>query len=568
MNIPTTDNYKEWIEYYVNELHWSLMPVHANKIPVLSGWDKLREEPLSIDMLLYWVEKRGFQLGALTGDKLFYVIDDDYPKHSDRKRPAETDLESTVVAKTQNGGLHYYFKPFGMANKQDILLPTQEKFAIDLRGNNGQVLIPPFGNYKWIKPPTKEALIQLPATPPPAILNFWNSKRVINQDYTASDDFLRSIGASDFRDPVLFNDAISLFQRHYKEPSLFPKSLIIAHLNEVNSYFNPPKENGVVEKVFKQAEKYMYAWAVAHEYIAPPDTTVEYKISKISDEDLATVKHYPTLKTGLGNLDRGGIPPGMNVIVGQSGSGKSWFVNHLIKTAWTLNQKRSVLFSLEMDFEGIKKRMIQSFAGVTLDEFVFGADVSRGIELLKDVDPLIIDYTQSDSKNVAIKPFLKRVHELYQEGYRVIMFDHFHEIPGMTVNEKNQQLSETWADAFKLIRNTYDDLWMFVLAQSTKEGYKKKILTKEYISGSSALINKCDFIITLNRTEDPDKVSGTDFATDKLIKIWVDKSRRTSADKYMTNATLKSTGEFVDTALSEIEELVDADPDDEKQMSW
>jgi len=286
------------------------------------------------------------------------------------------------------------------------------------------------------------------------------------------------------------------------------------------------------------------------------DEAVVNRVDTLSDEELSRITHYPTLKTGISNLDRGGLPPGMNLIIGQSGAGKSWFMNHLVKCAWTLNKKRSVVFSLEMDFDGLKKRMIQSFSGLTYEQFVYGGDISSGIKILREVNPVIIDYTKQESDRITTADFLTKAHQLYKEGYRVFIFDHFHEIPGATVNERNQQVTEQWADAFKLLRNTYDDLWLFILVQSNKEGYKAKILKKENVSGSSALVNKCDFFLSLNRTEDPDSMENVDFAQDKVVKIWVDKSRRTSADRYMSIALLKSTGEIVDAANEQIDKLI------------
>lgn len=275
---------------------------------------------------------------------------------------------------------------------------------------------------------------------------------------------------------------------------------------------------------------------------------IEYQFSDLSDEQIQTVTTYQNLKIGIRNIDKGGLPTGMNLIAGQSGAGKSWFLNHLVKVAWELNKKKSVVFSLEMDFEGLKKRMLQSYSGLTYEDFIYNGDTSKGIKFLKEANPLIVDYTQSDEKNITVESFLERVHDLYKAGYRVFMFDHFHEIPGASVNDKNQQVTEKWAGAFKLLRNTYDDIWLFILVQVNKAGYKKKVITKEDISGSSALVNKCDLILTLNRTEDPEKDIDVGLTQEKNIKIWIDKSRRNGFDKYISWVTLKGTGEFVDTA--------------------
>ena len=271
-------------------------------------------------------------------------------------------------------------------------------------------------------------------------------------------------------------------------------------------------------------------------------------------EALAKVTHYPTLKVGIENLDKGGIPTGLNLIVGQSGAGKSWFMTFLVYVAWDLNKLRSAIFSLEMDYEGIKKRMLQSYSGLGYDDFIYGADTSLGIQKIKEISPVVIDYTQSDNQ-ITAKGFLQKFKELYDRGIRVFVFDHFHEIPGASVNDKNQQVSEVWGDMFKFIRNTYDDIWLFVLVQSNKEGYKKKTLKKEDMAGSMSLVNKCDFFLSLNRTEDPEKDIG--LTSEKVIKIWVDKSRRTGMDKYISMALLSNTGMFVDASVPTIVSFID-----------
>lgn len=100
-NCPTGSDPREWVEYYVNELGWSLIPVNDKKIPIKQGWNEYRNNPMSVDMLMWYVGQ-GYGLGAITGDKLFYAIDDDYPKHPEATQPGWYDgFESSVVCKTQ-----------------------------------------------------------------------------------------------------------------------------------------------------------------------------------------------------------------------------------------------------------------------------------------------------------------------------------------------------------------------------------------------------------------------------------------------------------------------------------
>jgi hypothetical protein len=288
---------------------------------------------------------------------------------------------------------------------------------------------------------------------------------------------------------------------------------------------------------------------------------LEINMGNESVEDLLRVKHYPTLKIGIDKLDKGGVPTGMNLIAGQSGAGKSWFMTYLVYVAWELNGLRSAIFSLEMDYQGIKKRMLQSYSNMSYEDFLYATDFSLGVSKIKQIQPTIIDYTQSDNQ-ITTSGFLDKFKELYDKGIRVFLFDHFHEIPGASVNDRNQQVSEEWGEVFKFIRNTYDDVWMFILVQSNKEGYKKKIIKKEDMAGSVSVVAKCDFFLSINRTEDPEK-EGHIESKEKTVKIWVDKSRRTGMDKYISLAILTETGMFVDSARKGIQDYVDP----EKQLS-
>jgi hypothetical protein len=149
----------------------------------------------------------------------------------------------------------------------------------------------------------------------------------------------------------------------------------------------------------------------------------------------------------------------------------------------------------------------------------------------------------------------------------VFLFDHFHEIPGVSTNEKNQQQTEIWGDAFKAIRNTYDDVWLFILVQSNKEGYKKDVLTKEYVSGSSALVNKCDYFLSINRKEKPDPNLALEMNKPKNVILWVDKNRRSFADRFAVPCLLDSTGNFKDLTKELFEKHIDAPKDHTEQTS-
>lgn len=558
----------KWIDLYLN-LGFVLFPVTKDKIPppAMKRWQDFLKEPMSKEMLIYWVKERGCVLAAITSDKTFYVVDDDYPKYPDQKRPSGTDLDSTIIAKSQGGGFHYYFKPFGMKNKQNIKLDKTSFFHIDLRGNSpGYVLIPPFAGYEWIKEPSKQALENLPKEPPKRIMSIWNTKKELSPSDVTSSDFFEVLNLSEFRDPILFERSFVLWQNHYKNPSHYTPSYIANILKAFNDNFNPPKKMNVVKKCFYQGKKYAANWARENGIIKVQQKIPKTRLKNLTLEELTSFKKYPKLKIGIEQLDEAGIPSGMNLIIGQSGSGKSWFMNHIVKTAYQFNKQKSVIFTLEMDTVGLTKRMMQSFSNLTATQVENGETSEIGIKIIQKIDPIIIDYTQVDRDAITPLSFSQAVHEYYAQGYRVFLFDHFHEIPGISTNEKNQQQTEIWGDAFKAIRNTYDDVWLFILVQSNKEGYKKDILTKEFVSGSSALVNKCDYFLSINREEKPDPNLALELDKPKYLSLWVDKNRRSFADRFAVRVVLDNTGNFSDETKLTFSKHIDDNKDDDKQI--
>lgn len=562
-DVITTQTPADWIELYLN-LGFVMFPVKQDKTPppFMTRWQDCLKQPIGKEMLLYYVQERGFNLAAITSDKTFYVADDDYPKNPDFKRPAGSDMDSTVIARTQNGGFHYYYKPFQMGNKQNIKVGKNEFFHIDLRGNSpGYVLVPPFGGYEWVKPPTRQALENLPSKPPEVILNIWNTKKELSPNQIETTEFFDVLGASEFRDPILFERSFVLWQNHYKNPSHYTPQYIAAVLNDFNQNFSPPKPTEIVKKCYEQGQRYARSWAQEQGLTKTQQEVPHIDLAGLTDDELVTSKEYPMLKLGIEQLDRAGVPSGMLLLIGQSGSGKSWFMNHIVKAAWELNQRRSVIFSLEMDTQGLTRRMLQSYSELSVTDFQYTKpDTSKAVKIIREAKPVIVDYTQVDRDAITPLSLTQAVHEYYAKGYRVFLFDHFHEIPGVATNEKNQQQTEIWGDAFKAIRNTYDDVWLFVLVQSNKEGYKKDILTKEFVSGSSALVNKCDYFLSINRREKPNADLILEMDKPKPVTLWVDKNRRSYADRFAIPCILDNTGNFRDAGADILKNHVDPQP--------
>lgn len=448
-----------------------------------------------------------------------------------------------------------------MPNKQNIKLENGDTLQVDLRGSNGQVLVPPFFGYSWEKPPTKDAYDNLPTIKdlPQELVSAFKKGKELNTSYIGHSDFFDVLGRSTHRDPILFERSFVLWQNHIKKPEHYTPEYIASMLSEFNQQFNPPKSESVVAKCYEQGRQYALSMAKTEGEISVQDPEV-FDINSIESIDQLEIKNYPKIDLGLYKFAEG-IPSGMNLIIGLPGSGKSWFSIWMMKKIYEKHQYKSVFFSLEMDTNGLTKRIIQSYSNRTLEQFENREGISEGLRKAKEVGFTIVDYSQMDSSGITPTQFSNDIHKFYQAGYRVFFLDHLHEIPGATTSQKNSEVVEVWGDVFKHIRNTYEDVWLFILVQPNKEAYKRKTLTKETTSGSTNIINKCDFFLSLNREVDADKDDDTTELTNKPIRVWVDKNRRGAMDKVGQRVWLTPTGNFIEEDSVFVPEL----PEDIKQ---
>lgn len=146
--------------YYIEKLGWSVIPVGADKKPLVE-WKLYQSQKATKEQVIEWFSKPEVNIGIITGRISNLVVIDIDPRH-DGTDEAFKEI-STIKSATGGGGWHYYFLfEEGIQNSASI------RPGIDIRGEGGYVVAPPSShnsgkNYEWINGPDNTPLISLPA---------------------------------------------------------------------------------------------------------------------------------------------------------------------------------------------------------------------------------------------------------------------------------------------------------------------------------------------------------------------------------------------------------------------
>jgi KaiC/GvpD/RAD55 family RecA-like ATPase len=263
-------------------------------------------------------------------------------------------------------------------------------------------------------------------------------------------------------------------------------------------------------------------------------------------EEMDDVPERGGLKTGITKIDDDfGFPTGYYIIIGNQGVGKSWFALWLSRVFHKHNGVSSVYFSLEMPEMYVRKRILQQWSDLTKSEVEKGVSTAVAKKALAD-DPLVVDeFFSEDTSQRTPENFIAWVDEYYRMGFRVFHFDHFHEIGGASTNETNQSIVEKWGSTFQGICKKYPDIWLILFAQPKASAFEKDILDRNSLRGGKALIDKCDYVMSLNRSIPTNK--GADVVEaedDRSVIVYLDKTRYTEKPNIGFKIYFAYTGNF------------------------
>lgn len=406
------------------------------------------------------------------------------------------------------------------ATESELAINPNEKVVllIETRGSNGQFVVSPSKGYSllngsWTNLPTitkQERLILLNSASSFDQLPAREYKTQATGEGDRPGDLYNETGASEVLSILKKHGWTIAYERDdayyltrpgkkfgisatlgYVAPGIFYNFSSSAAPFEPGTAYKPFSVLALLEfdGDFSEAARYL----VQQQELATP---VEPSETKNLSRLLLEYKEIQGLNTGLKKLDdRFHFYPGINVVVGQPGSGKSWLVTWLALRFWQQHQIKSLFFSLEMGEDLIVNRVLQQWSGMSREEMEL-KDPEVGRNYIKQGFFLI---NSLDTNSV--KYFLEESEKQINNGVRVIFFDHLHQIPGMMDSKRNRGLSQIWGEAFELLRKKYPEVVMIILAQPNKSAYDKVALQIGDISDCSPIINKCDIFLGISNDQ-------------------------------------------------------------------
>lgn len=511
---------------------WSLIPIlvtNSEKKPAIA-WKEFQERRPSEQELETWIQ-RGWGLGLVTGSiSNIVVIDDDRPKYN----LSPFDAESPIIALTKNGGRHLYFRA-----TKDIRNTQNREFHVDVRGEGGFVVLPPFFEYTWLEDamPTADHRASLQ----PLSLTTYNS---IKQSTTYKpaftiDDVLQRVDGEGRHD-ALHRFGCSLWRNKRNTPEQILTSLRIAAQS-----MKPPLPEKDVQRTFENSRKFI-STEEAKQFEKTEVFSPRVKYSDMDETQLKQIKIRDSIPLGIPRLDeKFAFPSGYYVICAQPGSGKGFFATWLARRAYERHKERTVFFSLEMSEPLVRQRLLQQWSDLTYGEFSDGSSTKKAMDLLREDCFVLVDFAQAEAK-MSPEQFILDVKRHHNEGYRIFMFDHLHEITGAIANDTNQKVVEEWGKAFQTVCKDFPDIWLFVFAQPNAASQAKKFLTKNDLLGSKSIAQKCEFFISLNREQEKDEATGVLIVnqTNRKVLFFLDKNRITPEQGFGIEMYFAPTGNF------------------------
>lgn len=528
------NNARKLLTEYIDVHNLSVIPVNQDKRPIVPSWKEFQQTKMSLTDFENAVRKHStasntYKGIALVTGKISGITIVDFDTGSQ-------DIlwgTQTPTVQTGSGGKHYYFK-----YTDKISQGANHELKIDIRNDGGYAIMPPSisikGKYEWIRN-LDTPLAELPQS----FIDFYG---VSTPKVKVSFEGVSKGG----RNQQAVVNAGKFIQMFRNDP-VFAWDSFVAW----NSRNNPPLDEKELETIFD--------WCLTkdqtnHKSVAISNISTSIDLSKLSEDEFFGVKEREMLTTGVAEIDKTfKHPAGFYVICANPGTGKGFYALWITRKFYERHEKKSVYFSLEMTEELIRQRLIQAWSDLTEEqvrEAIQNKDYTKLRQSKKLVDEkiLIVDeFGGSDNSVVTPQNFKKLFDKYYSEGYRVFHFDHLHEIEGANVNDKNQQVTETWAKMFQGICKDHNDIWLFVYAQPNGGAAKKKLIQRDDIAGSKAITQKCEFFLSLNRDVVIDEETGSVSVKNDTrdVFVFLGKNRITSTNSTVFNLYFSPTGNFV-----------------------
>lgn len=281
------------------ELGWSLIPIipETKRPPIL--WAEFQTRRATLTEVERWLAK-GWYLAVVTGDiSGVLVVDDDRIKYGLN----EWDFTSSLIAKSQSSGKHYYFK-----YDREIHSHSNSILRIDLKAWHSYCLLPPFNSREWLLNPS-ENLNKLTPIPDEIV-------RLINSDKTDREQRREPLRMADFidisegaRNDSLHRLGCSIFNHMSKDDGM----RILAGVNQT---YNPPLSQSEFDYQVSRA------WQFDQDH------------PKSTPEVVAPNRERLVIKSGISSLDallQGFHTGGAYIIGGEEKCGKTSLVLNFVQ---------------------------------------------------------------------------------------------------------------------------------------------------------------------------------------------------------------------------------------------
>jgi hypothetical protein len=454
----------------------SVFPVGRDKKPLLLSWKEYQTRLPTDEELVKWFSGDA-NIAIVTGKISNVSVVDVDPRHGGTTKG----LPPTLIAKTQSGGWHYYYRYLeGLPNKAGI------GEGIDIRSDGGYVVAPPSkgekGTYEWV-------LNEEPQPFPADILNVAIGKSQVDWK-----DIAQGVGEGGRNETAakFIGKLIATFSPLEWESAVW---LTVLNWNRANKPPLPENElravfNSVTSREFKKRKE---------GYIDDvPVVLMSDAVKKFSDD---TTVAYPTGFQVLDKALSGGIRDGnLGIVVGLTGHGKTTWARTL-----TCNMLDRNVTSVWFTFELSIPEMWEKFQEMGMED---GAQV----------------YTPEryvTRKLDWLKKKIVEARDMYK--CKVVYIDHLGFLVGDYDGKNIQGMSSNLATVYTMICRDLksialqENIIIVLMWHIKKLGAGKKEADEDDVKDSSGVLQECDWAVNVTREK---LKSGGSFSTEAVEDIF------------------------------------------------
>lgn len=219
---------------------------------------------------------------------------------------------------------------------------------------------------------------------------------------------------------------------------------------------------------------------------------------------------FTGIDTGYSEINKltGGWRPGKVVVIGaRPGMGKTTFVQNLLVYA-AQNGVKCALYSLEMDSQEIRYRILSQLTGVTVLDLQSGRVTPTEQDKMLGKSELAASLPiQIESRKSKLHSITDHVRKLARQGVKLVAIDYLQLVnPGNSRGTRNDEVALISRELKTL--STETGVTLFVLSQLSRDAEKRggKRYRNSDLRDSGAIEQDADIIIFIHRLIESDEV--------------------------------------------------------------